>query len=57
MERSLDMATIEKIRNDIAKTKAKIAELPKKQRALDATLAEADTLQIGRTGHARKVAN
>ena len=29
MERSLDMATIEKIRNDIAKTKDKIAELQK----------------------------
>ena len=40
MERSLDMATIEKIRNDIAKTKDKIAELQKKQRALEAQLAE-----------------
>ena len=35
MERSLDMATIEKIRNDIAKTKDKIADLQKKQRALE----------------------
>ena len=29
------MATVEKIRNDIAKTKDKIAELQKKQRALE----------------------
>ena len=34
------MATIEKIRNDIAKTKDKIADLQKKQRALEAQLAE-----------------
>ena len=34
------MATIEKIRNDIAKTKDKIADLQKKQRALEAQLAD-----------------
>ena len=40
------MATVEKIRNDIAKTKDKIAELQKKQRALEAQLAEEENLEI-----------
>ena len=34
------MATTQKIRNDIAKTKEKIAELQKKCRALEAQLVE-----------------
>ena len=54
MERSLDMATIEKIRNDIAKTKDKIAELQKKQRALEAQLAEEEN-QIGRASCRERV--
>ena len=40
------MATVEKIRNDIAKTKEKIAELQKKQRALEAQLAEEENLEL-----------
>lgn len=40
------MATIEKIRNDIAKTKDKIADLQKKQRALEAQLAEEESRKI-----------
>lgn len=42
------MATVEKIRNDIAKTKDKIAELQKRQRALEAQLAEEENLEIVR---------
>ena len=42
------MATVEKIRNDIAKTKDKIAELQKKQRALEAQLTEEENLEIVR---------
>ncbi len=42
------MATVAKIRNDIAKTKEKIAELQKKQRALEAQLAEEENLEIVR---------
>ena len=42
------MATVEKIRNDIAKTKEKIAELQKKQRALEAQLTEEENLEIVR---------
>ena len=42
------MATTQKIRNDIAKTKDKIAELQKKQRALEAQLAEEENLEIVR---------
>ena len=40
------MATVDKIRNDIAKTKEKIAELQKKQRSLEALLAEEENLEI-----------
>ena len=57
MERSLDMATIEKIRNDIAKTKDKIADLQKKQRALEAQLAEEENLEIVRMVKAVKMDN
>lgn len=42
------MATVDKIRNDIAKTKEKIAELQKKQRNLEAQLAEEENLEIVR---------
>ena len=56
-ERSLDMATIEKILNDIAKTKDKIAELQKKQRALEAQLAEEENLEIVRMVKAVKMDN
>lgn len=42
------MATVAKIRNDIAKTKEKIAELQKKQRSLEAQLAEEENLEIVR---------
>ena len=51
------MATIEKIRNDIAKTKDKIADLQKKQRALEAQLAEEETLEIVRMVKAVKMDN
>ena len=42
------MATVEKIRNDIAKTKEKIAELQKRLRTLEAQLAEEENLEIVR---------
>lgn len=42
------MATVDKIRNDIAKTKEKIAELQKKQRSLEAQLTEEENLEIVR---------
>ena len=51
------MATVEKIRNDIAKTKEKIAELQKKQRALEAQLAEEENLEIVRMVKAVKMDN
>ena len=51
------MATVEKIRNDIAKTKEKITELQKKQRALEAQLAEEENLEIGRMVKAVKMDN
>ena len=51
------MATIEKIRNDIAKTKDKIAELQKKQRALEAQLAEEENLEIVRMVKAVRMDN
>ena len=51
------MATVEKIRNDIAKTKDKIAELQKKQRALEAQLAEEENLEIVRMVKAVKMDN
>ena len=40
------MATTQKIRNDIAKTKEKIAEQQKRLRALEAQLAEEENLEI-----------
>ena len=49
------MATVEKIRNDIAKTKEKIAELQKKQRALEAQLTEEENLEIVRMVKAVKM--
>ncbi len=42
------MATIQKIRNDIAKTKEKITEQQKRLRALEAQLAEEENLEIVR---------
>ena len=51
------MATIEKIRNDIAKTKNKIAELQRKQRALEAQLAEEENRAIVRMVKAVKMDN
>ena len=40
------MSTIEKINNEIEKTKDKISELQKKLRSLEAQKAEAENLQI-----------
>ena len=51
------MATVEKIRNDIAKTKEKISELQKKERALEAQLAEEENLEIVRMVKAVKMDN
>ena len=51
------MATVEKIRNDIAKTKDKIAEQQKKLRALEAQLAEEENLEIVRMVKAVKMDN
>ena len=51
------MATVDKIRNDIAKTKEKIAELQKKQRSLEAQLAEVENLEIVRMVKAVKMDN
>ncbi len=51
------MATVEKIRNDIAKTKEKISELQKKQRALESQLAEEENLEIVRMVKAVKMDN
>ena len=51
------MATVEKIRNDIAKTKEKISELQKKQRSLEAQLAEEENLEIVRMVNAVKMDN
>ena len=42
------MATTQKIRNDIAKTKEKIAEQQKRLRALETQLAEEENLEIVR---------
>ena len=42
------MATTQKIRNDIAKTKEKIAEQQKRLRALESQLAEEENLEIVR---------
>ena len=51
------MATVDKIRNDIAKTKEKIAELQKKQRSLEAQLAEEENLEIVRMVKAVRMDN
>ena len=51
------MATTQKIRNDIAKTKEKIAELQKKCRALEAQLVEEENLEIVRMVKAVKMDN
>ncbi len=51
------MATVDKIRNDIAKTKEKIAELQKKQRTLEDQLAEEENLEIVRMVKAVKIDN
>ena len=50
------MATTQKIRNDIAKTKEKIAE-QKRLRALEAQLAEEENLEIVRMVKAVKMDN
>ncbi len=49
------MTTTEKIKNDIAKTKEKISELQKKQRGLEARLAEEENLEIVRMVKAVKM--
>ncbi len=51
------MATTQKIRNDIARTKEKIAELQKRQRALEAQLTEEENLEIVRMVKAVKMDN
>ena len=51
------MATVEKIRRDIEKNREKIAELQKKQRALEAQLAEEENLEIVRMVKAVKMDN
>ena len=51
------MATTQKTRNDIAKTKEKIAEQQKRLRALEAQLAEEENLEIVRMVKAVKMDN
>lgn len=51
------MATPDKIRNDIEKTKAKIAELQKKQQILEARLVEEENLEIVRMVKAVRMTN
>lgn len=51
------MATVEKIRKDMEKNKEKIAELQKRQRALEAQLAEEENLEIVRMVKAVKMDN
>ena len=51
------MATTQKIRNDIAKAKEKIAEQQKRLRALEAQLAEEENLEIVRMVKAVKMDN
>ena len=51
------MATTQKIRNGIAKTKEKIAEQQKRLRALEAQLAEEENLEIVRMVKAVKMDN
>ena len=51
------MATVEKIRKDIEKTKEKIAEQQKRLRSLEAQLAEEENLEIVRMVKAVKMDN
>ena len=51
------MATTQKIRNDIAKTKEKITEQQKRLRALETQLAEEENLEIVRMVKAVKMDN
>ncbi len=51
------MATVEKIRNDILRTKEKIAEQQKRLRSLEAQLAEEENLEIVRMVKAVKMDN
>lgn len=51
------MATTEKIRKDLEKNKEKIAELQKRQRTLEAQLAEEENLEIVRMVKAVKMDN
>ena len=51
------MATVEKIRKDIEKTKEKIAEQQKRLRALETQLAEEENLEIVRMVKAVKMDN
>ena len=51
------MATADKIRNDIAKIKEKIAELQKRQRTLENQLSEEENLEIVRMVKAVKMDN
>lgn len=51
------MATPDKIRNDIEKTKAKIAELQKKQQILETRLVEEENLEIVRMVKAVRMTN
>ena len=51
------MATTDKIRKDIERTKEKIADLQKKLRGLEAQLVEEENLEIVRMVKAVKMAN
>ena len=51
------MATPDKIRNDIERTKAKIAELQKKQQILETRLVEEENLEIVRMVKAVRMTN
>lgn len=51
------MATTQKIRNDIEKTREKISELQKKLRTLEAQLVEEENLEIVRMVKAVKMDN
>lgn len=51
------MATVEKIRKDIERTKEKISELQKKQRSLEAQLTEEENLEIVRMVKAVRMDN
>ncbi|WP_125143703.1 DUF4315 family protein [Clostridium transplantifaecale] len=51
------MATVEKIRKDMERNREKIAELQKRQRTLEAQLAEEENLEIIRMVKAVKLDN